>query len=186
MDSKKIEALLEKYWSCETSLEEEQILRDYFLSKEAGNNFPDSAILFQYYDQEKKKQAENILSDREILDLVQQSESDQIAESDQIVEKEKNEEHRHYLPWFGTLSKIAAVLVVVLTITFIVYREQVKEDALASILQSDTYEDTQKAFEETMKALNLISKHLNAGKRQTMKLAKFSEAEEVIEKSIVN
>ncbi len=180
MDSKKIEALLEKYWSCETSLEEEQILRDYFLSKEAGNNFPDSAILFQYYDQEKKKQAENILSDREILDLVQQS------ESDQIVEKEKNEEHRHYLPWFGTLSKIAAVLVVVLTITFIVYREQVKEDALASILQSDTYEDTQKAFEETMKALNLISKHLNAGKRQTMKLAKFSEAEEVIEKSIVN
>ena len=180
MDSKKIEALLEKYWSCETSLEEEQILRDYFLSKEAGNNFPDSAILFQYYDQEKKKQAENILSDREILDLVQQS------ESDQIVEKEKNEEHRHYLPWFGTLSKIAAVLVVVLTITFIVYREQVKEDALASILQSDTYEDTQKAFEETMKALNLISKHLNAGKRQTMKLVKFSEAEEVIEKSIVN
>ena len=180
MDSKKIEALLEKYWSCETSLEEEQILRDYFLAKEAGNNFPDSAILFQYYDQEKKKQAENILSDREILDLVQQS------ESDQIVEKEKNEEHRHYLPWFGTLSKIAAVLVVVLTITFIVYREQVKEDSLASILQSDTYEDTQKAFEETMKALNLISKHLNAGKRQTMKLAKFSEAEEVIEKSIVN
>jgi hypothetical protein len=30
MDSNKIEALLNKYWNCETSLEEEQQLRDYF------------------------------------------------------------------------------------------------------------------------------------------------------------
>ena len=30
MDSKHIEQLLEKYWSCETSLEEEKQLREYF------------------------------------------------------------------------------------------------------------------------------------------------------------
>jgi len=180
MDSKKIEALLEKYWSCETSLEEEQILKDYFLSKEDDKNFPDSAILFQYFNQEKKKQVENILSDEEIITRVLKSESDQIND------KEKDVNTRHYLPWYGTLSKIAAVLVVGITITFFIYRDQVKEEAVASILQTDTYEDTQKAYEETMKALNLISKQLNVGKEQTMKLTKFSEAQEVVEKSIAN
>ncbi len=180
MDSKKIEALLEKYWSCETSLEEEQILKDYFLSKEDDKNFPDSAILFQYFNQEKKKHVENILSDEEILTLVQQS------ESEQLTEKEQNVKSQHYLPWFGILSKIAAVLVVVITITFFIYREQVKEEAVATVLQTDTYEDTQKAYEETMKALMLISKHLNEGKEQTMKIAVFDEAKETIEESIIN
>ncbi len=180
MDSKKIKALLEKYWSCDTSLEEEQLLKDYFLSKETDENFSDSAILFQYYDQEKKKQAEGILSDKEILDLVQQS------ESDQVTEKKADKKEQHYLPWFGTLIRIAAVMVVGLIITFFVYRDQVKEETVATILQTDTFEDTQKAYQETMKALALISKQLNAGKQQTMKLAKFSEAEEVIKESIAN
>jgi hypothetical protein len=180
MDSKKIKALLEKYWSCDTSLEEEQLLKDYFLSKETDENFSDSAILFQYYDQEKKKQAEDILSDKEILDLVQKS------ESDRVTIKETDKKDRHYLPWYGTMSKIAAVLVVGLIVTFFVYRDQIKEDTVATILQTDTYEDTQKAYEETMKALALISKQLNAGRQQTMKFAKFSEAEEVIKESIAN
>ena len=64
--------------------------------------------------------------------------------------------------------------------------DQVKEETVASILQTDTYEDTQKAYQETMKALALISRQLNAGKKQTMKFAKFSEAEEVVKESIVN
>ena len=34
MDYKYIEQLLERYWNCETSLEEEQILRSFFRQKE--------------------------------------------------------------------------------------------------------------------------------------------------------
>ena len=102
-------------------------------------------------------------------------------ETDSVVVKEDG----HYLPWVGILTKIAAVLVIGFSITFYVYRDQLKEDTIA-VLNQDTYEDTQKAYEETVKALNLISKHLNAGKEQTRKLAKFSEAEKMVEESIVN
>ncbi len=179
MDSKKIEALLEKYWSCETSLEEEQILKEYFLSKDVDEEFSDSSVLFQYYTEEKNKQAEPILSDKNIMDLVQ-------SKTDKRVARETKKGNQHYLPGFGMLSKIAAVLVIGISITFYMYREQVKEEAVASILQTDTYEDTQKAYEETMKALALISRQLNAGKEQTMKLAKFNEAEEIVQESIVN
>lgn len=34
MDYKYIEQLLERYWNCETSVEEEQILRIFFQQKE--------------------------------------------------------------------------------------------------------------------------------------------------------
>ena len=37
MDSKHIEQLLERYWQCETSLEEETLLRDFF----NGSNVPE-------------------------------------------------------------------------------------------------------------------------------------------------
>jgi len=179
MDSKKIEALLEKYWSCDTSLEEEQILKEYFLSKDVDEEFSDSFLLFQYYSEEKKKQAEDFLSDQDIMDLVQ-------SEPDKITTEKKKKDNQHFLPGFGMLSKIAAVLVLGISITFYMYREQVKEEAVASILQTDTYEDTQKAYEETLKALALISRQLNAGKEQTMKLVKFSEAEELVKESIIN
>lgn len=182
MDSRKIEQLIEKYWSCETTLEEEALLKEYFEGDDIPEGLGESGLLFQYFAEEKKKQADHILSDQEIVDKVLslQDKSEEDSASD------NKEKETHYLPWIGTLTKIAAVMVVGLLITFYVYREQVKEETLTTLLETDTYEDTQKAYEETMKALNLISKHLNTGKEQTMKLAKFSEAEELVEESIVN
>ena len=182
MDSRKIEQLIEKYWSCETTLEEEALLKEYFNGDNIPEGLGESGLLFQYFSEEKKKHADHILSDQEILDEVLNLEDKTKVKA----AKSTEEKEAHYLPWIGTLTKIAAVLVVGLLVTFYVYREQVKEDTLATLLETDTYEDTQKAYEETMKALNLISKHLNTGKKQTMKLAKFNEAEEIIEESIAN
>jgi len=179
MDSKNIEHLIEKYWSCETSLEEEQILKEYFQNN-LSEEHSESGLLFQYFAEEKKKQVDSILPDQELLEVIRSSEGDT---KERVRTKEEKE--THFLPWVGTLSKIAAVLIVLLSVTFYVYREQVKEETL-TLLETDTYEDTQKAYEETVKALNLISKHLNKGKEQTMKLAKFHEAEEVVEESIMN
>lgn len=177
MDSKRLEQLIEKYWSCETTLEEEQELKAYFGQGEIPEQFQDSGLLFQYLSQEKKKSVGSRLTDESILEKLTADETSAAAPQPTKTE--------HYIPWFGTLSKIAAVLVVALGIVFYINREQVKEDTI-SLLETDTYEDTQKAYEETVKALNLLSKHLNKGKEQTMKLAKFNEAEEVVQESIVN
>ena len=50
MDYKYIEQLLDKYWDCETSLEEEQILRCFFRQKEVPAHLSRFQSLFAYQD----------------------------------------------------------------------------------------------------------------------------------------
>lgn len=53
MDYKYIEQLLERYWNCETSLEEEQILRTFFSQKEVPVSLLAYKDLFCYEQEEK-------------------------------------------------------------------------------------------------------------------------------------
>lgn len=55
MDYKYIEQLLERYWKCETSLEEEQILRSFFLQKEIPVYLLRYKHWFAYQKLEKQK-----------------------------------------------------------------------------------------------------------------------------------
>ena len=50
MDYKYIEQLLERYWACETSVEEEQILRAFFRQKEVPAHLLPYKSLFAYED----------------------------------------------------------------------------------------------------------------------------------------
>lgn len=54
MDYKYIEQLLERYWNCETSLEEEQILRSFFRQKEIPAHLLRYKQLFVYQEVEKE------------------------------------------------------------------------------------------------------------------------------------
>lgn len=53
MDYKYIEQLLEKYWNCETSLEEEEMLRLFFRQKEVPVHLLSYKSLFAYQDAER-------------------------------------------------------------------------------------------------------------------------------------
>lgn len=55
MDYKYIEQLLERYWNCETSLEEEQILRSFFSQKDVPDTFAAYAPLFVYQSQAQEE-----------------------------------------------------------------------------------------------------------------------------------
>lgn len=57
MDSKTIEQLLERYWRCETSLEEEARLRAYFTSGEVAPALLRYQALFAY---QKQQQTESL------------------------------------------------------------------------------------------------------------------------------
>ena len=48
MDSNKIEELLNKYWNCETSLEEEQQLQAYFREGTVPEELKETAALFRW------------------------------------------------------------------------------------------------------------------------------------------
>ena len=55
MDYKYIEQLLERYWNCETSLEEEQILRSFFRQKEIPAHLLRYKTMFAYQEIEKER-----------------------------------------------------------------------------------------------------------------------------------
>ena len=55
MDSNEMERLLEKYWSCETSLEEEQQLRDFFRGAALPESQKETAAFFRFLEAEKSK-----------------------------------------------------------------------------------------------------------------------------------
>ena len=54
MDYKYIEQLLEKFWNCETSVEEEQILRSFFHQEEIPAHLLRYKPLFAYQEAEKE------------------------------------------------------------------------------------------------------------------------------------
>lgn len=54
MDYKYIEQLLERYWQCESTLEEEEILRTFFSQKDIPAELAEQGALFVYGNMSKK------------------------------------------------------------------------------------------------------------------------------------
>ena len=73
MDYKYIEQLLERYWACETTLEEEQILRAFFLQENLPSHLSAYRDIFALQD----GQAQPHLSadfDRRMMELIGEEE----------------------------------------------------------------------------------------------------------------
>ena len=160
MDSKRIEELLKKYWECETSLEEEQTLVNYFNSGAVPEQFKEASLLFQYFQHHKKKS----LSD---------SSFDGYAFT-----KSKGESINRRVGWVYNSLRIAAGIVVLMTALWFV-RSEIRKSTPQEML--DTYDDPQLAFEETKKALLIISKGFGTAEEQAKKINLFNEAQQQIE-----
>jgi hypothetical protein len=158
MDSKHIEQLLEKYWNCETSLEEEKQLRDYFQGENIPGQWKEASELFRYFEQQK-----------------QRSLADPAFESG-VMKKIRNDRPKGKVVFFTrNLYRIAAGLVVVIAATYFVRQELRK-----SYPSEDTYSDPKIAFEETKKALMMISKGFGKAHREATKINLFNDAEQKI------
>ena len=161
MDSKQLEQLLEKYWNCETSLEEEKQLREYFRGS-VPENLKDTADLFRYYE-------------------AQQSHSVEGTDFDAVVRKKIKQQQPQgkSVSMVFNFARIAAGLLVVITATYFV-RQEVRKAYPPEIV--DTYSDPKLALEETKKALMMISKGFNKAQREAGKIKVFNEAEEKLQK----
>ena len=161
MDSKQLEQLLEKYWNCETSLEEEKQLREYFRGS-VPENLKDTADLFRYYE-------------------AQQSHSVEGTDFDAVVRKKIKQQQPQgkSVSMVFNFARIAAGLLVVITATYFV-RQEVRKAYPPEIV--DTYSDPKLALEETKKALMMISKGFNKAQKEAGKIKVFNEAEEKLQK----
>lgn len=154
--------LLNKYWSCETTLEEEQQLREYFRERDIPEEWKELAVLFRYFEENKKKSLSDISFDRRVMEKVHVP-----AKQGKMVKLLFNS------------MRIAAGLAVVLVATWFI-RTEVRKSTPQEVV--DTYDDPKLAFEETKKALMMISKSFGTAEEHAKKINMFNEAQEEIQK----
>jgi len=161
MDSKKAEALLRKYWEGKTDLNDEKELKKFFLTKEKNENLP-----VDYFKQLSKKGAYSPLGaefDAEILNLIQH---------ENIDKKHKNFSIKY---WY-----IAASLALIVSASIIFKNEIFSVESPTKVVEMDTYQDPEKALEETKKALLFISSRLNQSNEYAMQFSKFEHNQNTI------
>lgn len=160
MDSDKIKDLLERYWNCETTLEEEQWLRDFFNSNEVPQSLQQEAQLFQYLKQQQNVKLSDLNFEQKLKQKLQPKEG----------------KVRSLLM---TGMKLAAGISVVVA-SFWLVRQELKKDQSDEVV--DTYNDPQKAFEETKRALQLISKNFGKAQKASTNINLINEATEKLQK----
>ncbi|MEK6783583.1 MAG: hypothetical protein AABY93_17905 [Bacteroidota bacterium] len=161
MDSKQIEQLLGKYWNTETSLEEEQQLRDFFRGENIPETLKETAELFRYFDHQKKVQLNEPSFDGDVTRKINATRP--AAKT---------------VKMYYNYARIAAGIAVVVAATYFVGQE-VRKSYPAEV--TDTFSDPKLAFEETKKALMMLSKGFGKARHETEKIKLFNEAEQKVQ-----
>lgn len=164
MDSKKIDELLNRYWECETTLEEEQQLRDYFLGNHLPEHHKEAAALFRYFSESKKKSIQDSGFETRVL-------------------SETKPKRGKAVNLFYNSMRIAAGIAVLMVATWFI-RTELRKSTPQEVV--DTFDDPQLAFEETKKALRIISQGIGKAEVHTQKINLFNEAQEEIQKADSN
>ena len=113
MDYKYIEQLLERYWECETSLEEEQILRSFFNQKDVPARLLQYKEIFSFSDEDKQNKLGDDFDARMLA----------------MVEEQPAVEAKRIPLWsrFSPIVKAAAAIAIVLSIGAITEKSILKD-----------------------------------------------------------
>lgn len=155
MEYNKIRELVERYWEGETSLEEEAALRSFFEAAAPGlpADLEEARPLFVYFAVEAKKE----------------------IPVPAIVVKMRPLQH-----WM----KYAAVLLVALGVGYGAKKYQERQADMRFVAsREDTFDDPDKAFAATQKALRILAGQLHKGTAPVQKLAYFSEVQQIIKEN---
>lgn len=164
MDSEEIDRLLSKYWNCETSLEEEQQLQAYFRKDPVADRYKETAALFRYFDQQKTKALTDVNFDGSVMKKIH---SPGAGKMRTLI--------------FNSMRIAAGIVVLILAVWLV--RIELRKSTPDEM--ADTYDDPKMAFEETKKALMMISRSFGTAEEQAKKINLFNEAQQEIRKENV-
>jgi len=158
MELNKIENILEKYFQGETSIAEENELKDYFSSSNVAQHLEQYQPIFGYFSQVKEQK-----STQELESLTR------TGEAIPLQTKKRN------VAWLS----IAASAVVLLGIGTYFY---ISENTTPIVAQSElgTYDNPEKAFAETQKALALLSNNVNVGIESVQYIKEYEQSKNKI------
>lgn len=148
MDYKYIEQLLERYWQCETSLNEEAILREFFSQEDIPQELLPYKDLFAYQRAQQQ------------VKLGEDFDSRILAKIEAPVVKAKR--ISFVARWSPLFKAVAMVAIVVFTATAV---KRLSSDTTVSDYNydeyTDTYTDPEVAYETISSALMILSEGLN-------------------------
>lgn len=161
MDYNRIDELLLKYWDCETTIDEEKELKALLNDPSVPEKYRKEAALFGYFEEEHEQGNLGEFFDHRILEEVSKT----------SVRQEVQNQGRVRRMW-QDIVKVAAVVAILVTAVF------VAQDQYQDTKDNPELAEAKEAFEETKKALMMISHSMNKGKEQAGKMAIFSEAQQ--------
>jgi hypothetical protein len=150
MELANIEQLIEKYFDGETTLAEENELRTYFSSSTVAPHLEQYQTLFQFFVREKEAQFSPSLS-----------------------QKTKNKKQMIGLGLAASLVFFAGLL------TFLPFNSNPKKESF-STADLGQFESPEEAFEETQKALALLSSNVNVGMKSVNYISEYQNSKNLI------
>ncbi|OGU15578.1 MAG: hypothetical protein A2X61_03275 [Ignavibacteria bacterium GWB2_35_12] len=161
----KIDELIIKYFDGETSLEEENELKEFFNQSEIPERYEKFVSHFKFIDTESKE----FLSD-DFDDVV----------SKRITQTKIHKTNFIYKIGYG-IAAVAAVIAI-LMMAYVQYSSLPFKSLRLDYLSQDTYKDPNLAYAETKKTLLYVSSEMNKGMAQLEKLSKFDKSINELEK----
>lgn len=154
MDYKYIEQLLERYWQCETSLEEEGCLRSFFATEQVPQHLARYKDLFVYQLAQQNVGLDSDFDER-ILSQIEAP----------VVKARRVTFATRIMPMFKAAAMIAAVISLgaVLQQSFFADRNALDYNYDA---YTDTYDDPEVAYKQVSSALMMLSEGMNKSKDQ--------------------
>lgn len=166
MESERITALLERYWQGETTLEEEKELKLFFTGEDVPEELQKEGAFFNYLNAQHQKTAPD---DEEIIAMISK------------LQPEAPKKEKHVNMWLLNAGKAAAVILIISVAAFFIRQDYESRKEQMDPVLADTFEDPQKAFEETKKALMLVSQQFGKGKKHAQKLKALDDATETVQ-----
>lgn len=156
MDYKYIEQLLERYWQCETSLEEESELRSFFSEEEVPAHLLRYKELFVYQTVQQE------------AGLGKDFDARILAQVEAPVVKAK---HLTMVGRFMPLFKAAAVVALILSLGNVAQHTFFADEALDYNYDAykDTYDDPEVAYKQVSSALMMLSEGINKSQDQVVR-----------------
>jgi hypothetical protein len=158
MNSEEIKRLLEKYYSGESSLEEELVLRNYFGKPDVSEELTNEKAIFRYYQDLSEIPEPSVGFEDRIVSAVEGIDNKSVRFKNRRI--------------FGMIAGIAAtILIITGSYFFFINRSG----------PAETFSDPEIAYAETIKILYAVSSRLNQG---TKELERINSMRDVTRESI--
>ena len=149
MDYKYIEQLLERYWICETSLEEESILRAFFSQEDVPASLRKYKGLFIFEQKTKKEDCLGDDFDKRILAITGDAETPKVKAVRVSI-------HERLMPLFKAAAVVAMVVALGGAAQF-QFGNKLADEEINYEDYKDTYNDPTAAYDKVENALEMIS-----------------------------